>query len=343
MTTLTGRQELILNLIVSDYISDAAPIASESLARIHNLGVSSATIRNEVAILEEQGYITRPHASAGSIPADKAYRLYVESVLADDTNELPFPARNAIKHQLGNVEHDMDAWGNVASALLAQLVGYMGIVTFPSMRESRVRHIELVPVQDFVAVLIVVLEQARLRKHLVRLEDPVEVSQLEIISQRIRAELIGLNRREIESKPMQLSPVEKDLVEATVLILKDEDLASQSERYVDGLRNLLNQPEFNDQDMMRTIVQGVEDGSLIEAVLAEAPEGAVVEVVIGHEHVGDMLRPLSVVICQYGIPGEMSGAVGAVGPTRMEYTRTISGVKFISGVMSGLVKGAYSS
>ena len=340
---LTLRQELLLNLIVSDYISDAAPIASESLTRMHNLGVSSATIRNEVAILEEQGYITRPHASAGSIPADKAYRLYVESVLADDTNELPSPARDVIRHKLVNVEHDIDAWGNVATALLAQLVGYMGIATFPKMKESRVRHIELVQVHDFVTMLIVVLEQARLRKHLVRLEDPVESVQLETISQRIRAELIGLNRREIESKPMQLSPVEKDLVEATVLILKDEDLASQSERYVDGLPNLLIQPEFDDQDMMRTIVQGVEDGSLIDAVLSEAPEGSVVEVVIGHEHVGDVLRPLSVVICQYGIPGEISGAVGAVGPTRMEYTKTISGVKFISGVMSGLVKGAYTS
>ena len=340
---LTLRQELLLNLIVSDYISDAAPIASESLTRTHNLGVSSATIRNEVAILEEQGYITRPHASAGSIPADKAYRLYVESVLADDTNELPSPARDVIRHQLVNVEHDIDAWGNVATALLAQLVGYMGIATFPKMKESRVRHIELVQVQDSVTMLIVVLEQARLRKHLVRLDDPVESVQLETISQRIRAELIGLNRREIESKPMQLSPVEKDLVEATVLILKDEDLASQSERYVDGLPNLLIQPEFDDQDMMRSIVQGVEDGSLIDAVLSEAPEGSVVEVVIGHEHVGDVLRPLSVVICQYGIPGEISGAVGAVGPTRMEYTKTISGVKFISGVMSGLVEGAYTS
>jgi heat-inducible transcriptional repressor len=340
---LTNRQELILNLIVSDYISDATPIASESLTRIHNLGVSSATIRNEVAILEEQGYIIRPHSSAGSIPADKAYRLYVESVLADDTNELPSPSRITIRHQLANVQHDMDAWGDVASALLAQLVGYMGIATLPRMRESRVKHIELVPVQDLVAMLIVVLEQARLRKHLVRLDGPVESSQLETISQRIRAELTGLNRREIESKPMQLSPVEKNLVEATVTILKDEDLASQSERYVDGLRNLLNQPEFDDQDMMRSIVQGVEDGSLIEAVLAEAPAGAVVEVVIGHEHAGDMLRPLSVVICQYGIPGEMSGSVGAVGPTRMEYTKTISGVKFISGVMSGLVRGVYTS
>lgn len=339
---LTLRQESILNLIVSDYVADASPIASDSLAKRHDLGVSPATIRNEVATLEEQGYITRPHPSAGSVPADNAYRLYVESVLADDPHDIPAPARESIRDQLSNVEHDMDAWGDVAAALLAQFVGNMGIATFPTVRESRVQHVELVPVQNLVAMLIVVLEQARLRKHLVRLEDPVETSALESVSQRIRAELIGLSRSEIESKLMHLTPMEKDLVEATVLILKDEDQASQGERYVGGLRNLLDQPEFADQEMMRSVVQGVEDGTLVEAVVAEAPEGAVVEVVIGHEHAGDMLRPLSVVICQYGIPGQMSGAVGAVGPTRMEYTRTISGVRFISNVMSNLVEGVYS-
>ena len=179
---LERRQELILNLIVSDYISDAAPIASTSLTRNHNLGISSATIRNEVAILEEQGYITRPHPSAGSIPADKAYRLYVESLMAGDTHELSPLTKEAITQELSVVEHDLDSWGNVATTLLAQLVGYMGIATFPRIRESRVRHIELVPVRDFLAIMIVVLEQARLRKHLVHFCDPIDSSQLETIS-----------------------------------------------------------------------------------------------------------------------------------------------------------------
>jgi heat-inducible transcriptional repressor len=142
---------------------------------------------------------------------------------------------------------------------------------------------------------------------------------------------------------MQLSPMEKNLVEATVVVLRDEDFASHEERYVDGLRNLVSQPEFVDPDKLRAIVQGVEDGSLVEAILAEEPDGGVIQVIIGHEHAGDMLRPLSVVICKYGIPGEVDGAVGAVGPTRMAYTRAISGVKFVASVMNRLVEGAYGS
>jgi heat-inducible transcriptional repressor len=338
---LTDRQELILNLIVDDYIDVATPIASESLARSHKLGVSPATIRSDVAALEEQGYINRPHSSAGSVPADKAYRLYVESVLADDTDDIPSPARQAISRKLTDVEHDVDAWGNVAAALLAGLVGNIGFATFPKSRECRIRHLELVPVQGSMAMLIVVLEQARLRKQLVRMEDSVEASQLEAISQRLRGEIIGLTRREIEAKFMQLSPVEKYLVEATVVVLKDEDLASRDERYVDGLRNLVNQPEFVDPDKLRSVVHGVEDGSLVEAILAEGPDCSVIQVVIGHEHAGDVLRPLSVVICKYGIPGKVDGAVGAVGPTRMAYTRAISGVKFVASVMNRLAEGAY--
>ncbi len=338
---LTQRQRYILDLIVGDYIRLATPIASESLARNHNVGVSSATIRNEVAFLEDEGYINRPHASAGSVPEDKAYRRYVESVLVDDADAIPPATMQAASRQLADVENDVDAWGDAAASLLAQLVGNLGIATFPKMKQSRIKHLELVPVQDFLAVLIVVLEQARLRKQLVRLDDPVETRDLETISQRLRREVLGLTRDQIESKLMHLSPIEESLIEATVLILREEDVAPRHDRSINGLRNLLGQPEFVDHEKVQSIVGSVEDGTLVEAVLDEAPEGGVVEVVIGEEHTGDVLRPLSVVIAQYGIPGQAVGSVGAVGPTRMEYTRAITGVRFVSSMMSRLVERVY--
>ncbi len=338
---LTQRQRYILDLIVGDYIRSATPIASESLARNHELGVSSATIRNEVAFLEDEGYINRPHASAGSVPEDKAYRLYVESVLVDESDGIPSAAMHAASRQLADVEHDVDAWGDAAASLLAQLVGNLGVATFPKMKQARIKHLEMVPVQDFLAVLIVVLEQARLRKQLVRLDDPVESDELETISQRLRREVIGLTRNQIESKMMRLSPMEESLIDATVLILREEDVALHHDRSINGLRNLLGQPEFVDHEKVQSIIGSVEDGSLVEAVLDEAPEGGVIEVVIGEEHSGDVLRPLSVVIAQYGIPGQAVGAVGAVGPTRMEYTRAIPGVRFVSSMMSSLVERVY--
>ena len=338
---VTGRKKTILNLIVEDYIDEATPIASEAIARKHGLGVSPATIRNEVADLEQEGYITRPHPSAGSVPADRGYRVYVETAVAERENQIPPGVRASIRQQLIEVEPDVDEWANVAAAALSGLVGNMAIATFPKARESRVRHIELVYLQDFLALLIVVLEQARIRRQLIRTKVPASPNDLQMSANKVNDLVQGLTTREIESKQMALSPFEEELISAAVLMLQDEDRAEYLGHYVDGLRNLLAQPEFAENERVRAVVEGVEDGSLAQAILQEVPDTGVVRVIIGQENRGDMLWPLSVVIGRYGISGVASGAVGAIGPVRMEYTKTIDGVELMSGVMSELVEGVH--
>ena len=328
---------------MDDYIHDAVPISSESLARNHrHLGVSPATVRNEVAALEEQGYISRPHSSAGSVPDDSAYRLYVESVLAEDGPHVPSHQRSAISNRFRKVEDDMDQWGSVAAALTAQIVGNLGIATFPKTSVSRVKHLELVPVQDFLALLIVVLEQAKLRKQLIRFQEPVDNAEMESMSTRLRSQVTGLTHQEIAIQPMSLTSPERQAVDATIVMLQEEDDSAHEDHYVRGLRNLLDQPEFVDYEKVRPIVHGVEDGTLIEAALEEAPVGEVVRVVIGQENRGSALRPLSVVICRYGVPGHVLGTIGVIGPTRMEYNRAISGIGFISSIMNGMVRSVYT-
>ena len=336
---LTARAKKILNLIVGDYIKEAAPIASESIARNHELGVSPATIRNDVVELEHGGFITRPHPSAGSVPLDRGYRFYVESVSERKAEQIPAQVRESIQMEMIEVERDIDEWSSVAAAVLARLVNNMAIATFPKARESRVKHVELVGLQDFLALLIVVFEQARLRRQLIRLQVPMAPAELLESANRVNARLVGLNRREIESMELNLDPLEEELVSTTVVMLGDEDRAEHRDHYLDGLRNLLAQPEFADKERMHGFVRAVEDGSLAQAILDETPEVGVTRVVIGQENRGDMLWPLSVVIGQYGIPGEAVGAVGAVGPMRMEYTKTIAGVELMADVMSGLVEG----
>ena len=333
---------------MSDYVHDAAPIASEGLARRHSLGVSAATVRNEVAALEERGYISRPHKSAGSVPEDKAYRLYVESLLSGESDDaddapanVPDTAREAISDGFSAVRHDVDMWGSVAAALIAQMMDNLGIATPPKTGVSRVRHVELLPVQEALGLLIVVMEQARLRKRVLRFDAPVDGAYLESLSARVRSRVVGLTVGEIERRRMALSEPERRAVDATMLILREEDGAGREDYHVSGLRNLLDQPEFVDYDKVRPIVRGVEDGSLVEAALDEAPVGRVVRVVIGREHTGDALRSMSVVICRYGVPGRALGTVGVVGPTRMEYDRAISGVRFISKVMNGMAASVY--
>jgi heat-inducible transcriptional repressor len=334
---LKPRQETILKLIVDDYVRSAMPVGSGTIAKHHDLEVSPATIRNEVAELEDAGYIARPYASAGSVPLDKAYRFYVESQVTVEAENIPAGVRSSVRRRFGEVR-DADSWAEVAAAILARLVGNLAIVTFPRATESRVKHLELVPLEELVTMLILVFEHARLKRHIIRFDDPIEPRAREELAVRVKEQLIGLTLREIEAKRMPLSSLEEEIVDAAIAVLREEEQALYRDHYVDGLRNLLNQPEFTENDRMRALVVGLEDGSLVEAVLGETPDGRVVRVIIGRENHGDLLRPLSVVVCQYGIPGEAVGAVGAVGPTRMEYTRTIAGVDFVSSVMSDMVE-----
>lgn len=340
---LTDRQTAILKVIVEDYTRSAAPISSDAIARSPGLSVSSATIRNDVGALKEAGYISHPHTSAGSVPLDKAYRHYVEALLLEEPAPIPNSVRQSVKHQLSEIQRDVDEWANISAAVLSQLVGNLAVATFPKAKESRVRHLDVVYMQDLVIMLIVVLEQTHLRRQLIRLDSPIELGEVEGTANKLRSNLMGLSRREIDSQLMSLSPLEEELVSATMSVLKEEDKAVYRDHYVNGLRNLLAQPEFVENDMTRSIVESIEDGSLVEAILGETPDGDLVRVIIGQENTGDVLWPLSIVVSRYGVPGEAMGTVGVVGPTRMEYSRTISGVRLMSSAMSDLVENVYLS
>ena len=338
MRHLSDRKRRIVDVIVGDYIKEVAPIASDVIARDSRLDVSAATIRNEVAELEEDGYLTRPHPSAGSVPLPKSYRLYVATVESSESHRFPDAVRSFVWQQLWAAEWGLDEWSRASAALLADLVGNMAIATFPKERESRVRHIELVPLQDVLALLVIVLGQARLRRQLVRLAEPMDRSVLESSARRLQELVAGHSWREIDGLDLDLSRLEEEVLATTVGMLKEEDRRHHLGHSVDGLRNLLDQPEFHDKDSVRPVLEALEDGSLAAAVLDEAPDHGAVNVVIDGENRGDMMVPLSVVIGQYGIPGEAAGTIGAVGPVRMEYSRAIASVQLMVDMMSQMVE-----
>ena len=335
---LTLRQKTILNLIVSEYISGAVPVASQSLSQNHSLGVSPATIRNDIMALERESFLGRPYSSAGTIPLDKAYRLYVESMPLVQMHRVPNDVKIRIRSRLVEVEQDMDEWSSVAATLLANLVGNMGIATFPRAYESRVRHLQIVSIQDNQVLLIVVLEQGRVKQQFVRLKEPLLPDAVQMMANKLNDVSRGKSSDEMCLNNLHLSSIEECLLKTTIAILEQEDIARRPEYYLLGLSNILRQPEFTSSDSVGEIVGAIEDGSLAQAVLNEAPEGTMVRVVIGHENREDRLRPLSLVLSQYGIPGEASGVVGAVGPMRMQYDRTIAGVQLMVELMSDLVE-----
>ncbi len=331
---LTARAEQILNLIVEDYISKASPIGSATLAREHNLDVSPATVRNEVMELEQEGFVTRPHSSAGTVPLDKGYRVYVETVASNSPVTIPPESEASVRTELTDYEADIDDWTNAAAAALARLVDNAAIATTPKAPETRIRTVQLIPLQDFLALLVVVFQQARIRKQLVPLTAPADSEDLRAVANRINQAVEGLTWSEVEALELALPPLEYMFFSATVDMLKEEDRNRTRGHYIDGLRNLFAQPEFLDAETVQLIVEAVESGRLARAILDEAPREGVVRVVIGRENRGDALRPMSVVITGYGVPGEVVGAIGAVGPVRMRYSRTMAAVRMMSRMMS---------
>ena len=339
---LKKRTQTILNLIVGDYISRAVPVASEVIARGSGLGVSPATVRSAVSELEQKGFVTRPHPSAGSVPLDKGYRVYVETAAGKDTS-IAQAETDSIRARLNEVERDPDGWTSTAAAALVELAGNLAIVTSPRGRETRVKRIEIVELQDLLVLLIVVFEQARLRRQLVRLSERIERAELQSTANRVNEMLLGLSWREIESIEMGMSSFEKDIVATTALVAQEEDLGTHQEHYLDGLRSLLSQPEFAENQKARDVIERAEDGTLAQAILGQAPDSPQdVKVVIGKENREDMLWPLGLVIGQYGVAGESVGTIGAVGPVRMDYKKTIACVELVAGVMSEMTENVTS-
>ena len=338
-STLKLRTGAILKILVDEYIRIAAPVASEEIARRSPAKMSPATIRNEMAGLEDEGYIHRPHISAGGVPSNKGYRFYVESL--EGTTELPIRTQRRIRDQFSLVPMDPEAWIQLAAAVLSQMSDNVAVVTFPKASFTRLKNLQLVYVQEFLALLVIVLQEARLRQHLLPLEGPTSQHELTETANKLNDSLAGLTYSEMASKQLDLDPFEEMVRDNTISVLKDIDTESALEHSVDGLRLMLGQPEFAETSKAKEVVEIFEERVLLKSILSEAPDQGDLAVFIGEENQEEALRPYSVVLSRYGIPHEAFGTIGVVGPTRMEYASVLGGVRFLSTFMSELVLGVH--
>ncbi|MBI4233544.1 MAG: heat-inducible transcription repressor HrcA [Chloroflexi bacterium] len=336
---LSSRKEAILRFLVGEYIGTAMPVGSEALVKKYVLGVSPATTRNELAMLEEDGYVSRSHPSAGCVPSDKGYRYYVQFL--SDARELPVETKLGLRHRITQAEQDVEVWTQLAAQLLAETAHNMAIATFPRGGEARLRHLELVQIQEFLVLLVLVLHQARVRKQLVPLKDPVDRDALVQIANKLNAHFAGLGHRQIAVQRVELTPLEEQVLQVATRILQEEDEALYKDYFVEGLRHLLRQPEFNESGQAHEVVDLLEDRRLLGSMLVEAPAPGTFRLIIGQEHRLDALKPFSVVLAPYGVPGEAAGTIGILGPTRMEYSTTIAGVRYLASLMSELLAGVH--
>ena len=335
---LSPRSETILKSIVTQYIVRAVPVPSQSLINDYELAVSSATIRNEMAHLEQEGYITRPHPSAGSIPSDKGYRYYVETL--SDIG-LPSAEQVLIGHLFHQVERKLEEWLSLAATLTAQLVRNVAIVAMPKPVNCLFKHLEVVAIKDSLALVVVVLYGAKLKQQLITFDQVISQPELTKMANKLNSSYAGLTGVQILTKKVELSPTEQQLTDCLLKIMQAEDEQEYEKAYVDGLHFTLNQPEFQHTQRVLALMELVDGRSLLKTIAPEEIGSQGVQIIIGKENKAEAIQDCSVVISQYGLPEEAVGTIGVVGPTRMPYARTISTVSYLSSVLSQLVAELY--
>jgi heat-inducible transcriptional repressor len=332
---VTERRATVLRVIIEDYITRAVPVSSNAIVEKHSLKVSPATIRNDTAYLEREGYIIHPHRSAGSIPTDKAYRYYVE--LIGKEIDLP-PVEQYLIHQISQeVKEEFEQWLKTVAALLARLVHNLVVITTPKAVRCRFKHLDLVALQDFMVLLVVVLYEAKVRRQVLSFSRRISQDELTKLANKLTSICDGMNSSGILGKREGLSSEERQISESLAEIMAAEDKLEYGETYLEGLRLLFSQPEFTNNPRILGILEVLEGDDWLRNVSCQKSSKVGVKVVIGEENPEPALQDLSLIASQYGVLNKASGIVGVVGPKRMDYAKTISSLNFLSALLSDSV------
>lgn len=332
---LTQRQAKILQIIIAEYIDTATPVASDSIARKGNLGVSPATVRNEMAALESQGFIEQPHTSAGRIPTDQGYRRYVESLMEED--RLPLAEQLLVRHQFHQVERELEEWIPLAAAILSHLAQNLALVSLPRARASQVRHLQLLSLNDFLALLILISQETWIRQCTISFDQVMNQEELEAMARKLNHDLSGLTAPQVTPRLEGLSLPERQVALGVARLLRSEDERTYEEPYFRGQRYLLGQPEFLQGERLSEIMLLLGEGGLWQSLLPQAlASGQGVQVIIGHENPVEPLRGYSLILSPYQLGASGRGAIGVLGPTRMPYRRTVPAVRYMASLMREL-------
>jgi heat-inducible transcriptional repressor len=289
-----------------------------------------------MALLEELGYLTHPHTSAGRVPTDKGYRYFVERLLGDV--ELPTDEKNTIRHQFHQAKLEMSQWMQLAAAVLARSARGAALVTAPQLDQPRIRHLELISTQSHLVLLILVFQGGNVRQRMLTLKEPMDQQALSQAATKLNGVFAGLDFGAIRTKNVELSDFESDVRNLLAELMADGTPPLQ-EVYRDGLTEVLQQPEFLSQSDARALVNAMEEPNFLKDVLSSRV--GTVQVVIGGEGRWRELSSCSMVLARYGVEGFATGTVGVLGPTRMPYGRAISTVRYVADLMSDLVSDLY--
>ncbi len=345
MSGLTERQKLVLALLVRDYIDTVEPVSSGRLVTNYHLDFSSATVRNEMAALEQRGFLLQPYTSAGRVPTKEGYRYFVQKLMG--ANELPEPIKEMIRHQFYQVRYDVDDWLSLSAAVLAQHSKVASIVTPLHTEKARLKHIALLSTRGRQVLLVIILNSGEVHQQTLVLDEVLPQEQLDAKAGQINLLASGMDAKELEGINSEIRDTPLEEVFAVVnQVIKQAEVIYSGEVYRDGLANMLSEPEFSEPKKAKQTLKLFEDRGMMDDLLSKTVFGSDapgVHVIIGGEDTWEQLGDCSLIIARYGSKEHAMGAVGLLGPLRMAYSRGVSTVRFVSDLMSELISESMSN
>jgi heat-inducible transcriptional repressor len=333
---LDDRKLEVLRAIVEDFVSTSEPVGSKALAERHALGVSPATVRNDMAALEEEGYITHPHTSAGRIPTDRGYRLFVDKL--STIKPLSVAERRAIERFLEGAV-DLDDVVRRSVRLLSQLTHQVAVVQYPSLSRAAVRRLEIVHLAPSRLLLVVIMDSGRVEQRVLELHGPVsedDVASLQsIFGQRLHGKTLVDAPAALSDLPEAAPPSLRPVLTSVLAVILSTLVEKPEERVAIGGTANLTRSAIDFPRTLRPVLEALEEQVVLLRLLGEINDPTTVHVKIGEENPVEGLRSTSVVTVGYG-----AGGLGVVGPTRMDYPSTMASVRAVARYVGELLSGA---
>lgn len=336
---LTDRQKMILGAVVEDYVLSAEPVGSRALSKHDQILYSAATIRNEMADLEDLGYLDQPHTSAGRVPSQKGYRFYVDHLLSQtDIDPVAIGTlRQLFRVRMNEVERVLQE----TAKMVSHLTQYTSIVLGPQVSQERVRQVQLIPLVSGRAVAILVTDTGHVQSRQIRIPENLEVDDFVRMVNLLNARLVNTPLSRIRSKlhreVAQELAIALERYEGAIEVLDELTMiaeTSEEQVYVEGAINMLSQPEFRDVDKVRPLLAMFERHADASRVL---PVDAGLQVRIGHENNVSTLQDCTVISAAYSLSGIPVGRIGVVGPTRMNYAKVMRILDYTSGALTRMM------
>ncbi|HOJ11209.1 MAG TPA: heat-inducible transcriptional repressor HrcA [Clostridiales bacterium] len=333
MMLLDDRKRMILKAIIDDYISTAEPIGSRTIARKHEIGLSSATIRNEMADLEYMGLLEQPHTSAGRVPSDKGYRIYVDQLMTE--RSLTASEIESVKSALKLRISELGQLIKQASAVVSEITKYTSMAITPQMNKCTIKTLQLIPVEHDKLLIVAVTNAGVIKNSLVKTGCKVSVDSLIKLTNLLNDVLSGLtlekiNLADLMCEAENLLEKEKEIILPVLVGIKDcLNQVFSSEVYLEGTTNMFNFPEFQDLIRARQFLNILDTKEILCTLMYNGIENGDIKVKIGAENELDELKDFSLITATYSLDYEIIGSIGVIGPTRMQYPKVIASLNYI--------------